>query len=677
MSLPFLGQSIPFQVMSAILRTLLSVLLAVAFLIAAADPLASQDVTFTLDFEGGDLRGWTKTGDAFDFQPTLGDNPTARKRGQPSGHQGRYWIGTYEKYQGRRGQTPGDIQGDGPTGTLTSAPFTIPKGTLSFLIGGGSSAETRVELIIAGGPAGLRRSRLSPAGPGKSVLSASGRNSETMRRETWNLDPFAGKTGMIRIVDESSAAWGHINVDDFRFSSRQAHEPEYRVDLRAAPQSVEEGGHVLFSASFSLRTERAEYCFSFGDGTPCTWSRNLQSDHTYTRQGSYQATVAVRLGQKVVAESGPVTILVRPPQIARNLMLRADKTRAGVDDPVTFRAVIDPPLENVEYTFSFGDRDVKRSDIPEAEHRYRNEGTFQAFVTASAGGRRIAASAPVSITVAKTPEKPAARIEPELATVTQGKTAVFESRSTPQGLIQESWEGPGGQGAVGNRFEVSTEGLRPGRYDIALVVQDRDGRSARSGAVLEVIEPPVGNTEIPRLSLSLYWRPLGPKEGEKVIFTVVPGFSDDRLQYLLLFGDGQATGWSAASEIEHIYGKAGVYSAAVSARIGDQIVAESRPVSLTVTKQQPGLPWNEIIAGLLLAGGFYAASKVLGRRRGKRSVQASLTIRPVVDPGDGEVAGGLDLPPSPAVRLRPEADPGRQEIESSGEITENERREHG
>jgi hypothetical protein len=49
------------------------------------------------DFETGDLGGWTPTGDAFAFQPTLGDNPTARHRGQPSNHQGQYWIGGYEK----------------------------------------------------------------------------------------------------------------------------------------------------------------------------------------------------------------------------------------------------------------------------------------------------------------------------------------------------------------------------------------------------------------------------------------------------------------------------------------------------------------------------------------------------------------------------------------------------
>jgi hypothetical protein len=168
-----------------------------------------QPASFTLDFETGDLGGWTRSGTAFDFQPTLGDNPTARHRGQPSKHQGKYWIGGYEKFQGFRGQRPGEIQGDGPQGTLTSRPFTVPAGKLSFLVGGGSSFQTRVELLASNGM----------------VFHATGRNNETMHRVTWDLTPYAGQTGQIRIVDEASGGWGHINADDFNFSRVAAQPP--------------------------------------------------------------------------------------------------------------------------------------------------------------------------------------------------------------------------------------------------------------------------------------------------------------------------------------------------------------------------------------------------------------------------------------------------------------------
>lgn len=167
---------------------------------------AQQPTNFTLDFEDGNLRGWIKTGNAFDYQPTFGDNPTARHRGQPSNHQGNYWIGTYEKFQGLRNQKPGDIQGDRYQGTLTSNTFIIPRGRLSFLIGGGSSFETRVELLV-----------IDPIEGGVRVYHASGRNTETMHRVEWDITPYAGKQGRIRIVDDSSVAWGHVNADDFRF----------------------------------------------------------------------------------------------------------------------------------------------------------------------------------------------------------------------------------------------------------------------------------------------------------------------------------------------------------------------------------------------------------------------------------------------------------------------------
>lgn len=168
--------------------------------------LWGQETAFTRDFEEGDLRGWEKTGEAFDHQPTLNDNPAARGRAEPSSHQGSWWVGTFEKFQGHSGQNPGEIQGDEPQGTLTSPPFILPAGTLSFLIGGGNLPQTRVELIIVDHTL-AEQAR---------AFYETGKNTETMERVTWDLHPIAGRIGRIRIVDESSEEWGHINADDFQ-----------------------------------------------------------------------------------------------------------------------------------------------------------------------------------------------------------------------------------------------------------------------------------------------------------------------------------------------------------------------------------------------------------------------------------------------------------------------------
>ncbi len=155
----------------------------------------------TWDFETGDLAGWQRTGDAFENQPTFGDNPTARGRGMPSAHQGDYWIGGYEN-RPSPADPAGGTSGDGPTGTLTSPAFKIHGPTMSFLIGGGCDENAvRAELLVDGQVARV----------------ATGACSETMERVEWNVSPFDGQSARVRLVDDSAFGWGHINFDDIRF----------------------------------------------------------------------------------------------------------------------------------------------------------------------------------------------------------------------------------------------------------------------------------------------------------------------------------------------------------------------------------------------------------------------------------------------------------------------------
>jgi hypothetical protein len=156
---------------------------------------------FTHGFEEGDLRGWTTTGTAFNSQPTLGDNSYVRHRGQPAQHQGKYWIGTFEKYQGHEDQQEGAIQGDSPRGILTSAEFVIDMKRISLLVGGGSNNQTKVELLVNG----------------KSELQARGEDNESMERVVWDVSAYRGQKARIRAVDEYSSGWGHINFDDIVF----------------------------------------------------------------------------------------------------------------------------------------------------------------------------------------------------------------------------------------------------------------------------------------------------------------------------------------------------------------------------------------------------------------------------------------------------------------------------
>ncbi|MDD9303035.1 MAG: hypothetical protein HUK40_12140 [Desulfobacter sp.] len=163
------------------------------------------------DFEMGDLTHWTPEGNAFEFAPTQGDNPTARgRKTMPSHHQKKFWIGTFEKYQGNENQRPGSRQGDRPVGTLTSADFTIKGDQISFLIGGGHVPDKEtVSLVVEG----------------KTIFSATGKNNETMTRKIWDVSEYKGKTAKICIKDNHAGGWGHINADDFRYTNIKKQTP--------------------------------------------------------------------------------------------------------------------------------------------------------------------------------------------------------------------------------------------------------------------------------------------------------------------------------------------------------------------------------------------------------------------------------------------------------------------
>ena len=90
------------------------------------------------------------------------------------------------------------INGDAPTGTLTSPTFKIKRKYISFLISGGDyERDTCVNLLI----------------DAKIVKSATGWRSDRLVPESWDVSRFPGKTAQIQIVDHATGDWGHINVD--------------------------------------------------------------------------------------------------------------------------------------------------------------------------------------------------------------------------------------------------------------------------------------------------------------------------------------------------------------------------------------------------------------------------------------------------------------------------------
>jgi fructan beta-fructosidase len=154
----------------------LSILLAFA-------PLASvqaEDLVIG-DFKGPTYGNWQATGTAFQKGPASGELLPKLEIENATG----------------LGVASSEIEGDRPTGTLTSPEFKIERKFIAFRIGGGPyETHTCLNLQING----------------KVVKSATGRRSDRLAPESWDVSKYLGQTARIQIVDEASGGWGHLNV---------------------------------------------------------------------------------------------------------------------------------------------------------------------------------------------------------------------------------------------------------------------------------------------------------------------------------------------------------------------------------------------------------------------------------------------------------------------------------
>ena len=171
------------------------------------DTTASTDIVYE-DFEAKtyDTAKWTVEGNAFGTGPARG---TLGGQQNVSGFGGQGLVNTY-------------LNGDAATGKLTSKTFTIERRYIHFLIGGGNHAgQTCINLRVGG----------------KIVRTEVGHNEEHLRPEKWEVGEFHGQQAQIEIVDTSTDAWGHINIDDIVFSdsiiARSGVTPEQKAKIRA------------------------------------------------------------------------------------------------------------------------------------------------------------------------------------------------------------------------------------------------------------------------------------------------------------------------------------------------------------------------------------------------------------------------------------------------------------
>ncbi|MFH0777531.1 MAG: family 43 glycosylhydrolase [Candidatus Eisenbacteria bacterium] len=141
------------------------------------------------------------SGSAVFYQPTFGDNALEREAA-PAQHVGNSWIGTLEYCQGPlQSGWSGWTVGENAYGYLRSYPFVIEADSISLLVGGGNHLDSAF--------VGLYR-----VSDDSLLFRETGRNIETMDRRVWHVRPFKGDSVYLKIVDEASGLWGHINCDE-------------------------------------------------------------------------------------------------------------------------------------------------------------------------------------------------------------------------------------------------------------------------------------------------------------------------------------------------------------------------------------------------------------------------------------------------------------------------------
>ncbi len=107
-------------------------ILSISILSLSLAGCAGQVEILVADFETDDYGSWQVEGDAFGQKPAEG---TLEDQQDVSGFLGKGLVNTY-------------LDGDEATGTITSPEFKIQRKFINFLIGGGDSRRTRIELLV-------------------------------------------------------------------------------------------------------------------------------------------------------------------------------------------------------------------------------------------------------------------------------------------------------------------------------------------------------------------------------------------------------------------------------------------------------------------------------------------------------------------------------------------------
>lgn len=154
-------------------------------------PTGSSYSQAVYDFESGDLSGWTVTGSAFSAGDVTSDSC--------------YWVECYSfNRQGSYHLWGFKSGGDGQTGEMRTPDFTLGgNGVLTMLLGGGNNLELLPVAVV-------------DSLTNQVLAKISGSDSEALTERTLDASLYTGRKVYLRVTDNSTGGWGHVNLDYVR-----------------------------------------------------------------------------------------------------------------------------------------------------------------------------------------------------------------------------------------------------------------------------------------------------------------------------------------------------------------------------------------------------------------------------------------------------------------------------
>lgn len=210
------------------------------------------------DFEIGGLTGWNVvSGTAFS------DNDITS--------QSQYWGGSFNQ-QGSFHLWGFNDGADSDIGVMTSGRFVVGgNAILTFKIGGGSDINNLYVTLV------------DMNGNEINEFKATGQNSETYSDVTWNLSALYGQEIFLKVVDNSTGSWGHLNLDAVHIPSSNYKRPENFFSNGSFETGNLSGWNILEGTAFSPGDVTTDTIYWGGqpfnaDGTHHLWSYKTGGD---------------------------------------------------------------------------------------------------------------------------------------------------------------------------------------------------------------------------------------------------------------------------------------------------------------------------------------------------------------------------------------------------------------